>query len=193
MTGGAVLLISGDAGVGKTVLLDAAGDLASAAGARIVRSAGVQFEIDVSYSGLNQLLLPLLSGLQHLNEDHRNALMVALGLAAGAPPDRLVVGTASLSLLHGQAADSPLFKAQLPFIWDNRPRVSYCQRRGEYSRFIQLSLSNERTSANRTKNLVLGRLQPYQAANDIENIEQASIELVTPLLDQDIFKSPNCC
>lgn len=84
---GAVLLISGDAGVGKTVLLDAAADLASAAGARVVRSAGVQFEIDISYSGLNQLLLPLLSGLQDLNEDHRNALMVALGLAAGAPPN----------------------------------------------------------------------------------------------------------
>ena len=108
VTDGAVLLISGDAGVGKTVLLDAAADLASAAGARVVRSAGVQFEIDISYSGLNQLLLPLLSGLQDLNEDHRNALMVALGLAAGAPPERLVVCTASLSLLRGQAAGSPL-------------------------------------------------------------------------------------
>ena len=42
VTDGAVLLISGDAGVGKTVLLDAAADLASAAGARVVRSAGVQ-------------------------------------------------------------------------------------------------------------------------------------------------------
>ena len=68
----------------------------------------MQFEIDVSYSGLNQLLLPLLSSLQHLNEDHRNALMVALGLAAGAPPERLVVCTASLSLLRGQAAKGPL-------------------------------------------------------------------------------------
>ena len=104
VTDGAVLLISGDAGVGKTVLLDVAADLASAAGARVVRSAGVQFEIDISYSGLNQLLLPLLSGLQDLNEDHRNALMVALGLAA--PPERLVVCTASLSLLRGQAAGS---------------------------------------------------------------------------------------
>ena len=125
VTDGAVLLISGDAGVGKTVLLDAAADLASAAGARVVRSAGVQFEIDISYSGLNQLLLPLLSGLQDLNEDHRNALMVALGLAAGVPPERLVVCTASLSLLRGQAAGSPLLLIidDLPWLDRSSARV----------------------------------------------------------------------
>jgi DNA replication protein DnaC len=55
---GGALLLSGEPGVGKTVLLDAVPDAASAAGTRVLRAAGVEFEADVSYSGLNQLLFP---------------------------------------------------------------------------------------------------------------------------------------
>ena len=49
--GGAVLLLTGEPGVGKTVLLDAAAEAAAAAGTRVLRAAGVEFEADVSYSG----------------------------------------------------------------------------------------------------------------------------------------------
>jgi DNA replication protein DnaC len=56
---GGALLVSGDAGVGKTVLLDAAADMALADGSRVLRASGVEFEADVSFSRLNEALLPL--------------------------------------------------------------------------------------------------------------------------------------
>jgi DNA replication protein DnaC len=58
---GSALLLSGEAGVGKTVLLDAAAAHAETAGSRVLRAAGAEFEGAVSFAGLNQLLRPLLA------------------------------------------------------------------------------------------------------------------------------------
>ena len=63
---GDALLLTVEAGVGKTVLLDAAVDRASASGTRVLCSAGVEFEADVGFSGLNLTLLPLLEELCEL-------------------------------------------------------------------------------------------------------------------------------
>ena len=104
---GQALLLSGDPGVGKSALLDAAEELAAAAGVRVLRVAGAQFE-DASFSGLNQLLLPLRADIDRLGCLQRNALNVALGLADGRPADRLVVSNAALALLHEAAAVRPL-------------------------------------------------------------------------------------
>ena len=66
--------MSGDAGVGKTVLLDAAATHATAAGTRVVRAAGAEFEADLSFAALNQVLYPLLGGLEQLSALHGKAL-----------------------------------------------------------------------------------------------------------------------
>ena len=58
-TGGEALLLAGEAGAGKTALLDAAAGAAEEAGTRVLRAAGVEFEADLTYSGLHQVLLPL--------------------------------------------------------------------------------------------------------------------------------------
>src|SRR5262249_51648586 len=60
---GGALLVTGEPGVGKTGLLNAASEAASALAMRILRAAGVEFEAETSFSGLNQVLLPLLSAL----------------------------------------------------------------------------------------------------------------------------------
>src|SRR4029450_1001321 len=78
-TDGEAMLVTGEPGVGKTVLLDAASDAASALAMRTLRAAGVQFEAGTSFSGLNQVLLPLLGALPQLPAAHRNALNIALG------------------------------------------------------------------------------------------------------------------
>lgn len=93
--GGAALLLTGEPGVGKTALLDAAQERAMAAGVRVLRAAGAQFEADVSFSGLNQVLLPLGEELAGLSVMQRAALKVAQGLTAGPPSDRLVVSNFS--------------------------------------------------------------------------------------------------
>jgi hypothetical protein len=96
---GAALLLTGEPGVGKTALLDTAYDAAMAADVRVLRAAGVEFEADASFSGLNQVLLSLGEELAELSATYRDALKVALGLIAGPPSDRLVVSNAALALL----------------------------------------------------------------------------------------------
>jgi DNA-binding CsgD family transcriptional regulator len=104
---GGTLLLTGDPGVGKSALLDAAEEIAAAAHIRVLRAAAAQFE-DVSFSALNQLLLPLRADLGRLERLQRNALNVALGFDDGPACDQLVVSNAALTLLCRAAADSPL-------------------------------------------------------------------------------------
>ena len=106
--GGEALLVSGDAGVGKTALLDVAALHAEAAGTRVVRAVGAEFEAELGFSGLNVVLHPLLDGLPMLPSLHRQALRIALGLDAGLPSDRMVVSNAVLALLRDAAATRPL-------------------------------------------------------------------------------------
>jgi hypothetical protein len=77
---GGALVVSGDAGVGKTALIEAAMTYAVTAGLRVLRATSAQFEANVSFSGLHQLLFPLLgSHLDELDDVHRAALRFALG------------------------------------------------------------------------------------------------------------------
>ena len=107
-TGGDTLLLFGEPGAGKTALLDAAAGAASDAGTLVLRAAGVEFEADLPFSGLHQVLLPLLDEFGQLSAAHRDALNVALGYGEGPPPDRLLVSTATLTVLRQAAAASPV-------------------------------------------------------------------------------------
>jgi DNA-binding CsgD family transcriptional regulator len=101
-----VLVLRGEAGVGKTALLR---HLAAAAqGCRIARTAGVESEMELAFAGLHALCAPMLSRLGQLPAPQRDALRTAFGLSAGPPPDRFVVGLAVLSLLADAAEEQPL-------------------------------------------------------------------------------------
>ncbi|SEG87673.1 regulatory protein, luxR family [Actinacidiphila yanglinensis] len=117
---GGALLVSGDAGVGKSAVLDAVDAAASDRGIRVLRAAGAEFEADVSYSGLNQLLIPLVDAFDGLSPAHRDALRVAIGLGSGPPPDRLLVSTAVLFLLRHVAAGTPLLLIVDDLPWTDR-------------------------------------------------------------------------
>ena len=102
----AVLVVRGEAGVGKTALLDyCAGQ---AGGLRVARITGVESEMELPFAGVHQLCAPLLDRLAALPEPQQTALGVALGLTPGAAPDRFLVALAVLSLLAEAAADRPL-------------------------------------------------------------------------------------
>ncbi|MGI5240358.1 AAA family ATPase [Dactylosporangium sp. CA-139066] len=101
---GGALLIVGEAGVGKTALLDAAAAHAATIGVRVLRASGVEFEAEVSFAGLHQLLSPLRAELAALKPDYRRAIGVALGLEEGPPPDPLTLVNALLALLAGDAS-----------------------------------------------------------------------------------------
>ncbi|MDX3096261.1 AAA family ATPase [Streptomyces sp. ME01-24h] len=114
------LLLSGEPGVGKTALLDAAARRASAAGVRVLRGAGAEFGTGATYSALNQLLLPLHGEIEALDGVYREALRVALGLGTGPPPRTLVVANAALALLQHAAAEQPLLLVVDDLPWIDR-------------------------------------------------------------------------
>jgi DNA-binding CsgD family transcriptional regulator len=102
----AVLVIRGEAGIGKTALMRYCAR--QAAGCRLVQVDGVEFEMELPLAALHQLCGPMLSGLAVLPEPQQRALRAAFGLAAEPAPDRFVLGLAVLSLLAENAAERPL-------------------------------------------------------------------------------------
>jgi predicted ATPase len=78
------LVVRGDPGIGKTVLLDHLAERASGSDCRVARAVGMQSEMELAFAGLHQLCAPLLSGAESLPVPQRDALRTAFGLAAGA-------------------------------------------------------------------------------------------------------------
>ncbi|XVU28023.1 AAA family ATPase [Actinoplanes sp. CA-054009] len=100
------LVLRGEAGSGKTALLDHL--IEQAPFARVLRASGVESESEIAYSGLQQLCAPLLGDLERLPAPQRDALATAFGLSSGHAPDQLLVGLAVLGLFAEAAADRPL-------------------------------------------------------------------------------------
>ena len=103
---GRALVVRGEPGVGKTVLLDYLAGRAS--GCRVARAAGVQSEMELAFAGLHQLCAPMLDHAESLPGPQREALRTAFGLSAGPAPDRFLVGLAVLGLLSETADERPL-------------------------------------------------------------------------------------
>jgi DNA-binding CsgD family transcriptional regulator len=101
-----VLVIRGEAGIGKTELMRYCAR--QAAGCRLAQIDGVEAEMELPLAALHQLCAPLLGSLDALPEPQQRALRVAFGLAAGPAPDRFMLGLAVLSLLAESAAARPL-------------------------------------------------------------------------------------
>jgi DNA-binding CsgD family transcriptional regulator len=101
-----VLVLRGEAGVGKTALLDYVSELAS--GFRSIHLAGVQSDMELAFAGLHQLCAPLMEHVDELPEPQREALAVAFGRGVGPTPDRFLVGLAVLSLMAAAADGQPL-------------------------------------------------------------------------------------
>ena len=102
----AVLVIRGEAGIGKTALLRYAARHAS--GFRVAQVTSVEAEMELPFAGIHQLCAPLLDQLDALPQPQQDALNVALGLASGDVPDRFLVGLAVLGLLSAAAEEQPL-------------------------------------------------------------------------------------
>ena len=101
-----VTVLRGEAGVGKTALLDyLSGRLA---GWHVARAFGVESEMELPYAGLHQLCAPMLDHLDRLPAPQRDALATVFGRSAGAAPDRFLVGLATLTLFAEVAEQQPL-------------------------------------------------------------------------------------
>ena len=101
-----VLVIRGEAGIGKTALMEYCEG--RALGCRVAHIAGVESELEMPFAALHQLCDPLLDHLTALPEPQQHALRVAFGAEVGTAADLFVVGLAVLSLLTEVAARRPL-------------------------------------------------------------------------------------
>jgi hypothetical protein len=101
-----VLVLRGDAGIGKTALLDHMAGQAS--GCRVARVTGVESEMELAFAGLHQLCAPFLDRLGRLPPPQREALSIVFGLREGNAPDPFYIGLAALSLLSDAAEERPL-------------------------------------------------------------------------------------
>jgi DNA-binding CsgD family transcriptional regulator/tetratricopeptide (TPR) repeat protein len=102
----AAIVVHGEAGVGKTALLNEA--FGSASDLRVLRASGIESEMELPFAVLQQLCLSMLGHLEHLPGPQAGALRTAFGLRQGPPPDRFLVGLAVLSLLSEAARQQPL-------------------------------------------------------------------------------------
>jgi DNA-binding CsgD family transcriptional regulator len=102
-----VLVLRGEAGLGKTALLDWVAECAT--GCRVARVGGHESEMELAFAGLHQLCAPMVDHLDRVPAPQRTALATAFGMSAGDPPDRFLVGLAVLSLMAEVAEEQPLF------------------------------------------------------------------------------------
>src|SRR4051812_42660448 len=102
---GGALVLRGDAGIGKSTLLEQA--IASAPDLQVLRVVAVESEMALGFAAVHQLVRPLLPGLDRLPEPQRRALGVCFGLVSGPPADRFLIGLAVLTLLADAAASRP--------------------------------------------------------------------------------------
>ncbi len=117
---GATRLVVGEAGVGKSALMAASISMATAKGIRVLKAVGSEFEVDVSYAGLNQLLLPAHAEMMALPTAFREALVVALGLGTGVVAEPLVVANAALALVRRMAETQPVLVLADDIQWIDR-------------------------------------------------------------------------
>ena len=103
-----VLTVTGEAGIGKTLLLEHIRDTAVASGFQVEDSVGAESEVQFAFAGLHQLCAPLLDRLGALPHPQQAALGVAFGLRSDAVPDEFLVGLGTLNLLAEVAEERPL-------------------------------------------------------------------------------------
>jgi hypothetical protein len=101
-----VLVLRGEAGVGKTALLEHA--IESASDVRLLRAVGVESEMELAFAALHQLCAPVDDFVDRLPAPQRDALEITFGVSAGAAPDRFLVALATLSLFSDAAQERPL-------------------------------------------------------------------------------------
>jgi DNA-binding CsgD family transcriptional regulator len=178
-----VLVIRGEAGIGKTALLEYAAERAE--GRRVARVTGMESELELPFAGLHQLCASLLEDIVLLPTPQREALATAFGLASGAQPDRFMVALAVLTLLSNAAEDAGLLALVDDLQWLDRSSAQVlgfvaCRLQEEsVALLIAEREPSERAELARLPQLRVERLADSDARNLLESA-------LTAPLDEDV-------
>lgn len=167
---GDALLALGDPGVGKTAILDEAARRAHDCGARVLWAGGIEFEAELSFGALHQVLHPLFPEFGRLLPVQKRALNAALGYGDTAWPDRLILANAVLEILTRVASAQPLVVIVDDLPWVDRASASvfsFVARRVTGTRigFLGAARTGEESYFERTglTELEVGPLAPEEA------------------------------
>ena len=106
--GGGVLILRGDPGIGKSALLESARRRGREQGLRVLETGGAETESELPFSGLEQLLHPLMTDVGNLPDRQRLALLSAVGSIDGSSPNVFLIGLGALNLATEAAGHAPL-------------------------------------------------------------------------------------
>jgi DNA-binding CsgD family transcriptional regulator len=139
---GASVLVRGQPGVGKTSILRAASDAARHRGALVLIANGVEPEAMLPFSGLHQLLSPLMSGVASLPLVQHDALSTAFGAVAGPPPALFLTALAALTLITDAAGSQPVVLVVDDVQWLDAPTqdvLAFVSRRLRHDPVVMIS------------------------------------------------------
>lgn len=119
--GGGAILVLGEAGAGKSVLLAATAEYGRSAGLQVMEATGIESEAQLPFAGLHQLMRPVLGSLTQLPDIQRDAIDAALGAASTAQPERFMIALAALNLIADAAAGQPVLLVVDDVQWLDRP------------------------------------------------------------------------
>ncbi|WP_179855365.1 ATP-binding protein [Paractinoplanes atraurantiacus] len=177
-TGGRAVLVEGDAGIGKTALVREVADRARARGFRELGARGVHGADTAGFSGLHQMLHPVLDQIGSLPANQSSALLVAFGHEDGPASDRLLIGLATSGLLATAAGAGPLLVVVDDLHWLDRSSadvVSFVVRRlGAAPVLLVATTRTGETYADRSDSfpdvLRLGPLTPEDSARLLDRV-----------------------
>ena len=176
--GSGALVLHGEAGVGKTALLEYA--IRAAADLRIVRAVGVESEMELAFAALHQLCAPMLDRLERLPDPQREALGTAFGLSEGSAPDRFLISLAALSLLSDVAEERPLLCVVDDAQWLDRASaqvLGFVARRLLAESVVMLFASRERPEEFRgLPELEVGGLRESDARELLDSVIRAPLD-----------------
>src|SRR5712691_7118962 len=118
--GGAIVVL-GEPGIGKSVLLRAAADSGREASLQVLLTTGIEAEAQLPFAGLHQLLRPVLGAAAALPATQRRALSAAMGTEDGQQPEPFMIALAALNLLAEVAPDRPVLLIADDVQWLDRP------------------------------------------------------------------------
>ena len=180
---GRALLVRGDPGIGKTTLLDA---LAERGGddVTVLRARGVETEAELAFSGLSDLLLPVIGDRAALPEPQSDALAAALALGPPAPGERLAVCVATLGLLRAAAARRPVIAIVDDIQWldaSSRECVLYAARRAAGPVAVALAVRDPADATLERAGLPELRLGPLDDEASVELLGCVAPDLAPPV------------
>jgi DNA-binding CsgD family transcriptional regulator len=139
---GSALVVAGEPGVGKSALLTAAAGLATEQGLLVLRTAGVQSEMNLPFAALHQLLRPVLRHVEKLPAPQRNAIQAAFAMTEAPISDLFLVALAALELLSEVAGSSPVVLIADDAQWLDRSSadvLTFVARRVEWDPIVVLA------------------------------------------------------